>query len=138
MLYFKAIAIWLIFIIAESLNGTIRIFWLIPTFGDSLAHQLSFVTGAALIVAIATLFVPWLHLSRFSEMIKVGFLWMLLTILFEIGLGRFVFGYSWGQIAADYNLLQGNLMSLGLILLVLSPVIGVKIRERLIKSLDDV
>lgn len=131
MLYLKAIAIWLIFIIAESLNGTIRIFGLIPTFGDPLAHQISFVTGAALIVAIATLFVPWLHLSRFSQMLQVGFLWMLLTVMFEISLGRFVFGYSWEQIAADYNLLQGNLMSLGLILLVLSPVIGVRIRERL-------
>lgn len=131
MLYLKAIAIWLTFIIAESLNGTIRIFWLIPTFGDPLAHQISFVTGATLIVAIATLFVPWLHLSQFSQMLQVGFLWMLLTVMFEISLGRFVFGYSWGQIAADYNLLQGNLMSLGLILIVLSPFVGMRIRERL-------
>jgi hypothetical protein len=64
-------------------------------------------------------------------MLQVGFLWMLLTVVFEISLGRFVFGYSWEQIAADYNLLQGNLMSLGLILLVLAPTLGMRIRAGL-------
>jgi len=48
--------------------------------------------------------------------------------LFEIGLGRFVFAYSWEQIAADYNLLQGGLMPIGLVLLVLSPFIATKRR----------
>ncbi len=54
---------------------------------------------------------------------------MLLTVVFEVGLGRFGFGYSWAEIAADYNLLQGRLMPLGLVLLVLAPLIATKIRN---------
>jgi hypothetical protein len=39
------------------------------------------------------------------------------------------FGYSWAEIAANYNLLQGRLMLLGLVLLVLAPLIATKIRD---------
>jgi hypothetical protein len=101
MIYLRSIAIWLVFIIIESLNGTIRTLWLVASLGDLLAHQVSFVTGSLLILMIATIFVRWLKISNFSQAIGVGVLWMLLTVMFEIGLGRFVLGYSWAQIAAD-------------------------------------
>jgi Na+/melibiose symporter-like transporter len=125
----KGIVIWLVFILAESLNGAVRIFWLVPFLGDPLAHQVSFFTASALVLAIATLFVRWLQTSHFSQLLGVGVLWLVLTILFEIALGRLVFGYSWQQIGADYNLLQGGLMPLGSVWLMLSPVIAAKIRR---------
>mgnify|MGYP003487662026 CR=1 FL=1 len=129
MILLKGVMIWLMFIIAESLNGTVRILWLIPAFGDPLAHQISFLMGAILIVTIATIFVSWLQASHISQLLAVGALGLLLTAGFELILGRFVLGYSWSQIAADYNIYQGGLMPYGLVLLTLSPVIAVKIRE---------
>ncbi|MFN4856867.1 MAG: hypothetical protein ACK5NP_09275 [Pseudanabaena sp.] len=128
MVILKSILVWLVFIFAESLNGTARIFWLIPLLGDSLAHQISFAIGSLLIVTIATLFIGWLEASKFIQLLSIGLAWLLLTVLFEIALGRFVLAYSWEQIAADYNLLQGGLMPIGLVLLVLSPFIATKIR----------
>jgi hypothetical protein len=129
MLLLRSIAIWLIFIVIESINGTIRTLWLVPLVGDLRAHQISFVTGSLLILTISTIFVRWLKISSLSQSIGVGVLWMLLTAVFEVGLGRWAFGYSWAQIAVDYNLLQGRLMSLGLVLLVLAPLIATKIRD---------
>ena len=129
MILLKGVMIWLMFIIAESLNGTVRILCLIPAFGDPLAHQISFLMGAILIVTIATIFVSWLQASHISQLLAVGVLWLLLTVGFELILGRFVLGYSWSQIAAEYNIYQGGLMPYGLVLLTLSPVIAVKIRE---------
>lgn len=128
MIFLKGIIVWLVFIAAESLNGTIRILWLVPSFGDIRAHQISFITASILVLAIATLFVRWLQASRVSQLLAVGVLWLLLTVAFEIILGRFIFAYSWERIAADYNLLQGGLMPIGLILLTLSPLIAAKIR----------
>jgi hypothetical protein len=128
MIFIKSMAIWLIFIIIESLNGTMRTLWLVPWLGDLLAHQVSFMTGSLLILAIATIFVRWLNISSFSQSIGIGVLWMLLTVVFEVGLGRLAFGYTWAQIVADYNLLEGRLMSIGLVLLVLAPLIATKIR----------
>jgi hypothetical protein len=100
----------------------------VPFLGDRLAEQISFVIGSILILAIASLFVRWLRISRFSQLLYVGVLWLLLTVTFEIVLGRLIFGYSWSQITADYNLLQGGLMPIGLVLLILAPFIAAKIR----------
>lgn len=57
----KSIVIWFVFILVESLNGTARIFWLVPLLGDSLARQVSFAIGSVLVLTIATLFIRWLH-----------------------------------------------------------------------------
>ncbi|PPS40964.1 hypothetical protein [Chroococcidiopsis sp. TS-821] len=128
MLFFKAIVIWLIFITAESLNGVIRELWLVPALGDIRAHQVAFMSASILILAIATLFIPWLHASR-SQLIQVGLLWLVLTLGFEICLGRFILGYSWSRIIADYNLIQGGLMPFGLVLVALAPLIATKLRR---------
>lgn len=128
MIFLRAFAIWLLFIVAESVNGTIRELWLVPALGDVRAHQIGFVSGSILILAIATLFVLWLHPSRILELLQVGLLWLVLTLGFEIGLGRWVLGYSWSRIAADYNPLQGGLMAFGLLLLLVAPLIAAKLR----------
>ncbi|MEP0919001.1 hypothetical protein NC981_19390 [Leptolyngbya sp. DQ-M1] len=125
---FKAMLIWLMFIMAESLNGTIRELWLVPVLGDVRAHQVAFITGSILILTIAALFIRWLGASRLSQLFTVGFLWMVLAVAFEIVLGRFILGYSWERIAANYNLFQGGLMLIGLILLLLAPWIAAKLR----------
>jgi hypothetical protein len=134
MLLLRSLVVWLIFILAESLNGTIRILWLIPALGDVRAHQISFMTGSFLILAIAILFVPWLRIKRIFPLLGVGLLWALLTFAFEIALGRMVFGYSWEQIMADYNLRQGGLMPFGLAWLALAPPIAARIRGLLLEE----
>ncbi|MBE9109396.1 hypothetical protein IQ273_08200 [Nodosilinea sp. LEGE 07298] len=123
MIIFKSIVVWLVFILAESVNGTVRTLWLIPALGPSLAHTVSFIIGSLLIVTLATLFVPWLKLSRWQGL-GIGLLWSSLTLAFEVGLGRLGLGYSWSQIGADYDIAHGGLMPFGLVLMALSPLIG--------------
>ncbi|WP_404790125.1 hypothetical protein [Altericista sp. CCNU0014] len=128
MLLLRSIAVWLVFIAVESLNGTIRNVWLTPSLGDVWAYRISFVTGAFVVLAIATLFIRWLRAVRVFQLLGVGVLWVALTLAFELVLGRVVLGYSWAQIAADYNVRQGGLMFFGLVWLGLSPLISAKIR----------
>jgi hypothetical protein len=137
MIFLRSIAIWFIFVTIESLNGTIRILWLVPSLGELRAHQLSFITGSLLILTIATIFIRWLNATSLAQLMSVGVLWMLLTVTFEVALGRWAFGYSWAQIAADYNLCQGRLMSLGLVLLLLAPLIATQIRGVLEELTDN-
>ncbi|HEY9709011.1 MAG TPA: hypothetical protein V6D48_12490, partial [Oculatellaceae cyanobacterium] len=84
MIFIRGIVVWLVFIVAESLNGTVRTLWLVPALGDLRAHQISFITGSILVLAIATLFVRWLQASRVSQLLGVGVVWLLLTVVFEI------------------------------------------------------
>jgi hypothetical protein len=128
MIFLRSIIVWLVFIVAESLNGTVRNLLLVPSLGDFWAHQISFFMGSILVLAIATIFVKWLHATHTSQLLSIGLLWLLLTLAFEICLGRFILGYSWERIAADYNLLHGGLMPIGLVLLTLAPLITAKIR----------
>jgi hypothetical protein len=128
MSFIRSLAVWCLFILAESLNGTIRNFWLIPALGDRPAHLISFATGSVLIITIATIFIRWLNAQRVSQLLRIGLLWVLLTLGFEVSLGRFGLGYSWERILADYNLAQGGLMSIGLALVLLSPLIATQLR----------
>ncbi|HEY9640180.1 MAG TPA: hypothetical protein V6C57_06830 [Coleofasciculaceae cyanobacterium] len=128
MIFIKSLVVWLVFILAESLNGTLRIFWLVPSLGEVRAEQLSFVSGSILVLVIATLFIRWLQPSRLAQLIGVGVLWLVLTVGFELILGRVILGYSWEKIAADYTRFKGGLMPLELIWLLLSPWMAAKIR----------
>jgi hypothetical protein len=130
MIFVRSLVVWLVFILLESLNGAIRIFWLVPFLGDSRAQQIAFVTGSVLVLTVATLFIRWIQASR-SQLLSVGMLWMGLTIAFEIALGRLVLEYSWEQIAAKFNVLYGGLMPFELGLLVLAPFIAARIRDTL-------
>ncbi len=123
MLGLKSVVAWLFFILAESLNGTVRVLWLEPAVGEAQALPISFAMGTILVMALATLSTPWLLASR-SQQLGVGALWSGLTFAFELGLGRLIFGYSWPQILADYQLSQGGLMPIGLLLIMISPCIG--------------
>ncbi len=58
----------------------------------------------------------------------VGLNWLVLTVTFEVLFGRFVAGLSWERIAAAYDITKGGLMSLGLLVLLISPMIACELR----------
>ena len=121
---FRALAVWLILIVAESIHGTLREFFLKPYIGDFRARQIAFFSGMALILTIALLFIRWLKTDSHQQLLKVGLLWMALTLVFEFSLGLFVLRYSWERMFSDYNLLKGGLMGFGLLFLVFAPLLA--------------
>jgi hypothetical protein len=56
---------------------------------------------------------------------------MVLTIGYEFVLGRFAFGRSWSEVAADFDLSRGRLLPLGLLFLLFSPLLGAWFRGRI-------
>jgi hypothetical protein len=52
-LFARALAVWLLIILAESIHGTLRTLLLVPVVGDFPARQISVFTGAVIIFAIA-------------------------------------------------------------------------------------
>jgi hypothetical protein len=47
-----------------------------------------------LILLIAYLFTRWIRVETTRSLIVAGTVWLALTILFEVSLGRFVHGFS--------------------------------------------
>ena len=127
MSWFKALLIWLLIIIAESLHGTVRQWCIAPVLGDLLARQLGVLTGSLLIFGIAWCSISWIGARTFKEQLNIGLVWVALTVLFEGLLGKML-GYSWQRILSDYKLMEGGFMGFGLLFMLFSPVLAAKLR----------
>ena len=124
----RAVLIWLLLIAAEIIHGILRAIALVPLAGEFRSNQIGVFTGSAIILVIACLTIRWIGATQRSELLKVGAIWLALTVAFEVLFGRFVVGLSWERIVADYNLLRGGLMPLGLLLLLFAPMIAGRLR----------
>jgi len=123
-LFTKSLAIWVLFIPIAILNGAVRNFLYKPFTGELLAHQLSSFAASIFFILLAYFLLRQKvkDLSR-NMLFNIGFLWVLLTVLFEFGFGHFIMGNSWGHLLADYNLLNGRIWLLFLLTEFLSPFI---------------
>jgi hypothetical protein len=119
----KALIAWLLIASAETVAGTIRELFITPVIGQRSAHQLGFFIAVTNILFIAWLTAPWIKAETFKTQLVVGFLWLILMLIFEFGLGS-VLGFSWKYLLADYNLARGGLMSFGLVIMLLAPAFG--------------
>jgi hypothetical protein len=111
-------------IAVETVHGLLRAIWLVPLVGDLRSRQIGVFTGSLLILAITWVFFGWLRPESRRTLVAVGLLWVVLTVLFEVVLGRFVMGYQWGRLLADYDLAHGGLMGFGLLLMASAPLIA--------------
>lgn len=126
----RSLTIWLVLIVAEIVHGILRAIVLIPFVGEFRSNQIGVFTGSAIIFALAYFTIRWIGAKRAYELWLVGMIWLVLTVAFEVLFGRFVVGLSWERIASDYNVLNGGLMPLGLMVLFFSPMIAAKLRGK--------
>jgi hypothetical protein len=125
----RGLAVWAIILLAEVAHGSGRGVWLEPLLGDFRARQIAVITGSTIIIAIAIVFVRWLGARSVYQLMGVGLLWLVLMLGFEIGFGRFVMGYSWERIGSDYNIFDGGLLPIGMVVLAAAPLIAAKLRR---------
>ena len=90
----RAFAVWLLLITAEVVHGIVRTLVLTPVVGDFRARQLGVFTGSLLILLITAPTIQWIRASRPRTLLMIGSAWVVLTVAFEISLGRMM-GYSW-------------------------------------------
>ena len=128
--FLRAFAVWLILLIVESIHGVFRRLVLEPWIGDLPARQISVFIGAVLILIITYFSIDWIKAKTVRQLTLIGVMWALLTVVFEIGLGRFVFDYSWERVLSDFNLRRGGLLSIGLLIMGLAPRITASFRRR--------
>jgi hypothetical protein len=129
VIWLRAIAVWLVIVVVESVHGTARTLWLEPVLGSFRARQLSVFTACILIAVIALLFITWLGASRKGMLLMVGALWVMLTLMFEFGVGRLVLGFSWERLTEDYDISRGGLIGLGLLFMFAAPYLAARMRS---------
>lgn len=119
---FRALAIWCGLLIAAFFNGALREMWLMPVFGDPVAHLVSAAILSAIVVAVAWAAIVWLHPHSANEALLIGDEWVLLTIAFEFLAGYYLFGTPWQTLLAQYDVSQGQPWELVLVTMLVAPV----------------
>ena len=130
MLLIRAFLVWLVIIAAETVHGILRGILLVPIVGDLPARQIGVLIGSLLIFAVAYLFIRWMAAGTTLQLLAVGLMWAVLTVLFEIGLGRLVLGLPWERITEDYDVTRGGFLGPGLLFMAAAPRLAATLRNR--------
>ncbi len=117
----RAIYLWLLIMVTESLHGVARKLLIEPWAGDLRARQIGVPVGSLIIFAIAWWGVEWIRTQRIRRQFEIGLLWVAATVGFEIALGRAILGLSWERILSDYDPRQGGWMIVGLSFMAVTP-----------------
>jgi hypothetical protein len=121
MILLKATGVWLVLVLLAILNGIVRENVLLPQLGNAIALPLSGVSLSLLVLITAYVFIPVFGRPGRSGYIGIGLFWLLLTLSFEFLFGHYIIGTSWQDLAQVFNIMQGNLFTLVLIVTVVSP-----------------
>ena len=119
----RALLAWLVIIVAESIHGTLRPVPR-PAIGDLPAVR-PVCSPARRSSSSRSRLSRWLGAAR-RTVAGIGALWVVLTVAFEVALGRGVFHYDWSRILGDYDLSQGGLMGFGLLAMLFMPLLAAR------------
>jgi len=102
------IGAWFPMVVIAIGNGLLRDAFYGRRMTELRAHQLSTLLGIVLL-GIYMGFVIHLRLpASGGQAIRVGLVWVALTVAFQFGFGRYVAGYSWARLVQDYNVFEGR------------------------------
>jgi hypothetical protein len=120
---------WLGLVVLAIANGTLRQLGYQDRIGETAARQLATVT----LLASITVYVWFLHrrwpLPSTRTGLAVGASWVALTLVFEVGFGRFVEHLSWETIFADYDVTRGRIWILVPLWTLTAPAVIHRIQE---------
>jgi hypothetical protein len=128
MNYCKAASLWLGFLVVAIACGFIRERFLVPGFGPLGGRALGTLLVAAIIFGLIYAYIGTLAGASRAALFKLGLGWTVATIMFEFLFGHYVMGHPWKSLWADYNIFQGRLWPLVLLVTLFGPLWAGKIK----------
>lgn len=119
----RSVVVWVAILVVAIANGAARVAWIIPTAGERLGHVLSTFTLCIAILLVSSLTMGWIGATTREDAVRIGLLWLVMTLGFEFLGGHFLFGAPWSQLVADYNVLGGRVWILVLVTTAIAPLL---------------
>jgi hypothetical protein len=117
----RYVVAWIPMVVIAIVNGVLRM----ATYGRRMtelgAHQLSTLIGAAVFSVYIWFVVRRWPPSSGGQALRLGALWVALTVGFECLFGCLVVGRTWAQLFHDYDLSAGRVWALLLIWVGVAP-----------------
>ncbi len=126
----KYVLAWFPMIPIAIANGVLRQFGYGPYLGELAAHQVSTLTAGILFGVYIRLIIRGWPPRSGAQAIRVGLLWLALTVAFELLFGHYVAGHAWADLLHDYNLLAGRVWPLLLVWITVAPFLFLRLRDR--------
>src|SRR4051812_36676507 len=124
----RPVIAWLAILVLAFVNGTLREFALVPALGQRTAYMASGLLLSAMVLFVAIALARWMRVGSTAGAMRVGSLWLGLTLLFEFGLG-IVQGRSWPDMLMPYTFKDGNIWPLVLAVVFSAPLIALRARR---------
>lgn len=115
--------VWLGLAVLAILNAGVREVFVAPVAGDYWGHVTSTVTFIAALSVVSYLYFTRYTEHSVRELVAIGSMWFVMTVLFEFGFGHYVMGNTWEALLRDYNVLAGRVWVLVLLALLVAPVV---------------
>ena len=128
-MYLRYFVAWFPIIILAFANATIREAVYKRYLSELAAHQISTLTLGILARIYVWVLRRHLKLQSSGQAVGVGLMWLVMTVIFETTLGRYVLGNPWSQVLRDYNVLEGRVWPLFLLWLTVSPYVFYRIKD---------
>jgi hypothetical protein len=106
----------------------VRDTWLSPWLGDTIGRALSTALLSGLIFLLTWCTISWIRPATTSGALRVGALWLGLTLAFELVVGHYGFGKGWSELLADYDLRRGRIWIAVLLVTLLAPLWTARLR----------
>lgn len=118
----QAMVSWVLFMTAAFIEGIFRSLFLEPRLPGIATEILGIVVVLTTAVLIAYVFIKntWLPHSE-RDLLLIGLLWVVFTVGFEFLFFHYAIGLSWNELLENYNVPQGHLYPIGLLMLLFTP-----------------
>ncbi len=126
--WMKAALFWIAILAFAIVNGALRESFLIPSMGSFAGLIVSGILLSTCIFLVAWIAAPWYGSLAAHQWIGIGLFWLLLTLIFEFGFGRYVQHKTWDELLDAYTFQGGNIWPLVLVATGIAPWIVAKVR----------
>jgi hypothetical protein len=130
VLLLRSLVAWLAILGLAIANGVLREEILIPALGKPGGLILSGVLLSMLIMLVAYGLVRFMRDLTASNGLRIGVLWLSLTLAFEFSFGRYVQHKSWAELLDAYAFKEGNIWPVVLVVTLLAPYLALRLRAR--------
>ncbi len=123
----RGLAVWLFIMLVETLHGLLRGLLLVPRVGEEAAGQIGWPIGLVIVLGISIALAPWMAIRDTSALLRLGGLWAVLTLIFELTIGL-LRGLDLPRLLAELNPLAGGLTIYSLAVMFLAPLLAARLR----------
>lgn len=123
----RGLLIWVLLMLVETVHGLLRGLWLARRVGADVAGLIGWPVAAALVLAITLLTIHWTGLATRSALLRLGAVWAILTVLFELAIGA-LRGLTLHELLAALNPLTGT-VAWSAALMLAAPLLAARLRE---------